>query len=833
MKILPNSKRKDIIFNGFSSASGFVAAALLSAVTTLTLSAYAVQILFPEVNSKTVGFAAVITVLFTAAVYLFNAEWISYTALGVLGSAGTLLFLPAIVESLEVKIILVSNQIYKYEPNYDLGYMYIGDVGLTATVIVLTVLCGVVLTHFLVRCKVIVPVILTSALTAGLFICLERSDTVYFYICILCVIAMLCVSAQAKAGKNMGAELPVTKIGTKTTAFFLATLLVLMPIAANQSFSKSVMDLISQLTGIAPPGVSPGGYGDASGEVSMEGFENMLADLEERQAKTDLEDIEFENIMLYVISGAAGKDDIFFRRRIYSTYKDSTWTLFSSDSKDLMDDAIKNLYNLQRKSQFAVPHSQDSIVAAALRQPLYPPVPTGTVSIISDNSEYYYDLDKDGTPEKYPAYTLMTHRLTGVESDAEWFDYLSYFTEDDPYLELFGKQDFESDEVSVSGDPLLDKELKALALKILKRYYGYEDYDRWIQSEDSVIDAIWAVQRYLTDTKFYTMNPQMSDRYQNYDHTKDSIYNFLFNTGEGYCVQFSTTAVLLLRSLGINARYVTGYVSRTSDNNGNRYLYDSDSHAWCEVELYGVGWVPFEMTYGAMLNSVSSDGPILDPPNFPEDVSTPEESMPETSEEVSEESSEPEISEETSEESGEPEISTEESQIVSEGNDGSIDVTIVSGINKKAVIYCILAAVCAIILVLVCALIYRRNQKRRKNTYNFRVKCANGEGSAVDGLLALHTQHIAILKLLGYTPIKAERHGEYAKRVHRSDPDMPNPVNAMKYFEKAEFGGKPTTDELKAAGAHMLALNDYAYRKSKGLKKKHAYFKGIITKPLK
>lgn len=832
MRLLPNTKRKDIIFNSLSEASGFVAAALLSAVTTFVLSGYAVQILFPEVNEKTVGVAAVITALFTAVVYLFSAEWVAYTSAAVLGSGALFLFLPDIIESLETKILLVGIEIYKYSPQYDLGYRYHGDPGLTAAVLALTVVCGIVLTHFIVRCKIIVPVVLTSALTAGLFVCLERTDSMYFYMCILCVIAMLCISAQAKAGAAMGAVLPVTKVGTKITAFFLATLLVLMPVATDQSFSKSVMDLISQLTGIAPPGVSPGGYGDASGDVSWEGFEQLLADLEERQAKTDLEDIEFQNILLYVVSGAPDKEDIFFRRRIYDSYSDSTWTLATSVSNELLDNAMQKLADAQRDNMVTADWRQSTLIAAAARQPLHPPVATGTVRIISENAEMYYDLDRDGIDERYPAYMMMTHRFVGFESDVEWFDFLRYYSETSPDLRLFGEEDFYNEEISVSGDKLLDKELKALAVNLLRKYFGYQSYEDWLQSPDAELDAVRAVQRYLTETKFYTMNPQMSDRYVNYDHSKDSIYNFLFNTGEGYCVQFASTAVLLLRSIGVDARYVTGYVSRSSDNNGNRHIYDSDSHAWCEVNINGLGWVPIEMTYGAMINSISSDGPVLDPPNFPEDVSQPEESSEDISETVSEEVSE-DVSEEVSDESSETESSVFESEVVSEGVDGSVDVIVVPGINKKALIYCISALVCVIIVVLICALIYRRNEKRRKRIRLFREQCAGGEGDAVQGLVELHTQHIAILKMLGYTPIKAEKHGEYASRIHRSDPDMPNPVNAMKYFEKAEFGGKPTTDELKAAGAHLLALNDYAYRKSKGLRKKYAYFKGIITKPRK
>jgi hypothetical protein len=53
----------------------------------------------------------------------------------------------------------------------------------------------------------------------------------------------------------------------------------------------------------------------------------------------------------------------------------------------------------------------------------------------------------------------------------------------------------------------------------------------------------------------------------------------------------------------------------------------------------------------------------------------------------------------------------------------------------------------------------------------------------------------------------------------------------MEYFRKAEFGGKCTAEELKTAGKHILALNDYMFKNIGGFKKRRAYFKGLLTKP--
>ncbi len=825
MKFRPDSSRKRQIFASPSSAMGFFACLTLAFVTSAAIAGYAKSTVLPEISLSAVYLACLFVTAAAGVGYAFSAEWIVYPALVLHGTGILLLAFVNVSEALSAKIDIVASEITKYEPEYYIPYH---DTGLTVAAAMLACFCLLVFAHFLLRCKALLPVLLASAVTMGLFVSLERNDSAHFYIMILCILAMLCIGVQGKAGKAMGKSLPVTRIGVKTLAFLLASALVLIPVASSESFSKSVMDVISQLTGIKPPTVSHGGFGDASGDISMDGYEQFMNDMEEKQSTTDLEDIEFQNILLYIVTGAGDSTDMFLRRRIHYTYGDNTWTLDTSASSDLTDYAVRILTDTQRRAD-SVTWSRDYITVAGIVKPLYPAIPSGSALIYNYNDQAFYDLDKDGVKEKYPAITTDTYRFEDFGSDEDWFDYLRRNTDIDWGYESFGINDYQNPEFRISGDEVLDKELKSLMLDILRRYCGYQTFDEWLNSEDSVIDAIEAVQKYLSETKYYTMNPQMSDRYENYDHEKDSIYNFLFNTGEGYCVQFASTAALLLRSLGLNTRYVTGYSSRSADINGDRYIYDSNAHAWCEVELYGYGWVPFEMTYGAMQNSIGSEGPILETPIY----------VPSEESEVSEESSEPEISEEDSsvpEESSEAESSADESPEASKDEslvsaNGSEDVSQDDKTNKKAIIYCICGALCVIIVTLTAALIYRRNEKRRKRVYKARFEYSLGKGDAEKGLIELHTQHIKLLKLKGFTPIKGEKYPEYIKRVCRSDPNMPNPSFAMEYFRKAEFGGRCTAEELMTAGKHILALNEYMLKNLSGFKKKKAYFKGLLTKP--
>ncbi|RLQ91148.1 DUF4129 domain-containing transglutaminase family protein [Falsibacillus albus] len=84
---------------------------------------------------------------------------------------------------------------------------------------------------------------------------------------------------------------------------------------------------------------------------------------------------------------------------------------------------------------------------------------------------------------------------------------------------------------------------------------------------------------------------------------QDYVDQFLFENNHGYCDNFSSSMVVLLRSIGIPARWVKGYTSgeyKYSDT-GNISAYEvtnNDAHSWVEAFFPGVGWVPFEPTKG-------------------------------------------------------------------------------------------------------------------------------------------------------------------------------------------------------------------------------------------
>ncbi len=81
----------------------------------------------------------------------------------------------------------------------------------------------------------------------------------------------------------------------------------------------------------------------------------------------------------------------------------------------------------------------------------------------------------------------------------------------------------------------------------------------------------------------------------------DPVENALFTTKQGYCDVFASAMVLGARTLGIPARYATGYLGdeRDRSSDGTLVLLDSDRHAWAELYFAGRGWVPYDAVAGA------------------------------------------------------------------------------------------------------------------------------------------------------------------------------------------------------------------------------------------
>jgi hypothetical protein len=128
----------------------------------------------------------------------------------------------------------------------------------------------------------------------------------------------------------------------------------------------------------------------------------------------------------------------------------------------------------------------------------------------------------------------------------------------------------------------------------------------------------------------------------------DYVDQFLFETLKGYCDNYSTSMVVLLRSVGIPSRWVKGYTEGeyqgpTESGKRGYTITNNNAHSWVEVYFPEVGWVPFEPTQGFSSNvqfNFDETSQSSTDVETPETEEQPDVKKPETPEEtVSSESS--------------------------------------------------------------------------------------------------------------------------------------------------------------------------------------------------
>lgn len=81
----------------------------------------------------------------------------------------------------------------------------------------------------------------------------------------------------------------------------------------------------------------------------------------------------------------------------------------------------------------------------------------------------------------------------------------------------------------------------------------------------------------------------------------DLLVHFLENKKEGYAPHYATAATLIFRFLGIPARYVEGYIVTPEDiRDIEPYekitIPNKNAHAWTEIYIDRLGWIPIEVT---------------------------------------------------------------------------------------------------------------------------------------------------------------------------------------------------------------------------------------------
>jgi len=198
----------------------------------------------------------------------------------------------------------------------------------------------------------------------------------------------------------------------------------------------------------------------------------------------------------------------------------------------------------------------------------------------------YYYIDE--TPKDKHGFSAVTF-YPRLEGNYTWIDVEDYsnaqpYTDDDLYVP---KENYEAVEYVIS-------------------------HFEWMGTNEQIIQQLI---EYFQAEIPYTIRPGRTPR------DEDFVNYFILENQKGYCAHYATTAVLVLRYMGIPARYVEGYaidynqITEGELVEGAQYedyyegyselgktalveinVTDADAHAWIEIYDHENGWIPIEVT---------------------------------------------------------------------------------------------------------------------------------------------------------------------------------------------------------------------------------------------
>jgi transglutaminase-like putative cysteine protease len=94
----------------------------------------------------------------------------------------------------------------------------------------------------------------------------------------------------------------------------------------------------------------------------------------------------------------------------------------------------------------------------------------------------------------------------------------------------------------------------------------------------------------------------------------DAVDEFLFVRHRGFCEHIASAMVVLLRSLGVPSRIVTGFgPGHRNPFSGSWEVREADAHAWVEVLYPRSGWVPYDPTFGVPAADPGFSGRFIAP----------------------------------------------------------------------------------------------------------------------------------------------------------------------------------------------------------------------------
>ncbi len=129
--------------------------------------------------------------------------------------------------------------------------------------------------------------------------------------------------------------------------------------------------------------------------------------------------------------------------------------------------------------------------------------------------------------------------------------------------------------------------------------------ERYSDAADTYIKAS-VVADYLRDNYTYSLTAPIDPN--------DPVMSFLTDVKSGHCSLYASAMTLIMRELGIPARYCTGFAVDPVNSASPVTLRSKNLHAWCEVYIGQLGWVTFDPTSSSIYQNNNPAPPSTSTP---------------------------------------------------------------------------------------------------------------------------------------------------------------------------------------------------------------------------
>lgn len=283
----------------------------------------------------------------------------------------------------------------------------------------------------------------------------------------------------------------------------------------------------------------------------------------------------------------------YLRGAVKDTYEDNNWTskktyYASAKDIDLSRSLSSLLYNISSRKTTTMEIKYTNLNTKTLFIPYYPK----SLSLPADHS-----ISINANTEMISDKALSLNHSYKVNTANVDFASIYLATQGRNSNRRFHTLSPEERTLYTALPDSVPERVKNLALEITEPY-------------DIPYNKAKVLQEYLIQSYPYSLSPKKPPG------NRDFVDYFLFDEQKGYCTYFASSIAVMARAVGIPSRYVIGYAMPPNPNANNVYEITNEfAHAWAEVFIENIGWIPMEATpiFAPSFYGNSNITPLIDP----------------------------------------------------------------------------------------------------------------------------------------------------------------------------------------------------------------------------